>query len=186
MKLILIGLRGSGKSAVGARAADALGLPLVDLDERVARRAGRSIARIFAEQGEPAFRALEKQLVAEALREDGRAVIATGGGVVLDAENVAALRRAGFVVWLTADAAVLTARVAADAATRDDRPSLTGRPPGEELADVARAREPLYAAAAHWRLDTGGLSLEETAVRVAEAYRRRLADPPEPPPTGWI
>jgi shikimate kinase len=174
-KLILIGLRGSGKTSVGRRAALRLGIPFIDTDRAVVDRAGKTIADIFRDSGEPAFRALEKEAVADALRAPGPAVIAAGGGAVLDPANVAAFRAAGFVVWLTAPIDTLAARVAADSGTAAGRPSLTGRPVALELADLARIRDPLYRTAAHWTLAAGALTVDQAALALAAEYRKRCA-----------
>jgi shikimate kinase len=172
-KIVLIGLRGSGKSAVGRRLAERLGWPFMDTDEAVAGRAGRTIAEIFHVSGEPAFRAMEKQAVKDALAAACPAVVAAGGGAVMDPENAAAFRAAAFTIWLTAPVKTLARRVAADAATADGRPSLRGRPPAEELPELARERDPIYRAAAHWTLDTEGRGVDEAADAVLAEYDRR-------------
>ena len=173
MKIILIGLRGSGKSSVGREAAARLDVPFVDLDSVITEGAGRTITRIFEEDGESAFRALEKEALARVLAAPGQAVVATGGGAVMDPDNAAACRAHGLVVWLTADVRTLARRVTADAGSRSTRPSLTGGPVAEELAQVARDRAPLYRAAAHWTLDTEQRSIPQTADAVVAEYRRR-------------
>src|SRR3990172_1780046 len=115
--IVLVGMPGSGKSAVGEQVAAWLGWPLLDTDEMVVRRAGRSIAEIFERDGEAEFRRVERAAVRETARAQ-RAVIATGGGVVLDPANMAALRRRGLIVALTAEPDVLLARLGADGGGR--------------------------------------------------------------------
>ena len=112
--LALIGARGSGKSTVGRLVADRLGWAFEDADEALERAAGRSIAAIFADDGEPTFRDLEERTIA-ALTGRSRLVLATGGGAVLRESNRRALRRFGLVVWLDADPETLAGRLRADA-----------------------------------------------------------------------
>src|SRR5262249_8936016 len=99
--VVLIGFMGTGKTAIGEAAAARLGYAFVDTDAVIEEGAGRSISRIFAEDGEPAFRRLEMQVVAAVAAEGGR-VIATGGGVPLSQENMRQLRRNGLIVALHA------------------------------------------------------------------------------------
>src|SRR5215470_5572891 len=99
--IVLMGFMGTGKSEVGRRLAQRLGRAFVDTDQLVEERAGKRVAAIFADDGEPAFRGLERTAVADAAARAG-AVIAVGGGAVLDPENVRVLRAAGVLVHLTA------------------------------------------------------------------------------------
>lgn len=104
--LVLIGMPGSGKTKIGRLLAERFGLPLVDTDEAVTARSGRSVPQLFEELGEAGFRDLESQAVAEAAALDG-AVIATGGGVVLRRENMEALRATGVVFFRDRDVAAI-------------------------------------------------------------------------------
>ncbi|HWE35486.1 MAG TPA: shikimate kinase [Isosphaeraceae bacterium] len=165
--LALIGPRGTGKTTVGRLVAGATGRPFVDADRALEGRAGRSIAAIFAQAGEPAFRDLEEATLRDLVGRAG-AVLATGGGVVLREVNRDALRRFGFVVWLTADPAALADRLARDPA---DRPSLTGLGTIAEVAAVLEARAPLYRATADAVVATDGLDPEAVARKVLDAWR---------------
>ncbi|MDX1692088.1 MAG: shikimate kinase, partial [Acidimicrobiia bacterium] len=107
--LWLVGMMGAGKTTVGWLVADRVGRPFVDLDDDVVAAAGSSIPDIFAMQGETAFRALEHAALME--RAGSEAVVACGGGVVIDERNVARMRAEGVVVWLDAPAEVLRGRV---------------------------------------------------------------------------
>ena len=140
--IVLVGMPGSGKSAVGENVAAWLGWPLLDTDEMVVHRAGRAIAEIFARDGEAAFRRLERAAVREASRAQ-RAVIATGGGVVLDPVNMAALRRRGLIVALTAAPDVLLARLGADGGGRP----LLAPDPRARVQTLLAERAPQYAEA---------------------------------------
>jgi len=152
---------------VGRLLAARWGCAFHDTDEIVAARAQKPVARIFAEDGEPAFRDLESEVIEElaaraALGE--RLVVATGGGAVLRPANVDALRRSGTVIWLVAGAEELGRRIALDPRSSAQRPSLTGSASAaDEVAQVLRAREPLYRAAAHAEVSTGGRSPAEAA-----------------------
>ena len=139
----LVGLRGAGKSSVGAALARALGRPFLDLDRAVEDRAGRTLRELFADEGEAAFRALESEALREALRLLPTAVLATGGGVVLDPDNRAALRGA-HVVYLEAPPELLAARVEADPQSAADRPALHPQGPLAEARALHAARDPLY------------------------------------------
>jgi shikimate kinase len=163
--LVLIGGRACGKTSVGRALARVLKRPLVDLDEALAAEAGRSIADIVAQEGWPGFRRREKALVAHYGRLSGQ-VLATGGGVVLDPENVTILREHGLVIWLTADPATLGRRLRQDQGSEASRPSLTGADPEAELARVLAEREPLYRAAAHVTLDVAELSVSKIVERI--------------------
>ena len=97
--ILLIGMMGCGKSTIGRLLAGRMGLPLIDLDEEIARAAGRSIPEIFAEEGDAGFRLHETAALGRAL-DAGEAVIATGGGIVTREENIRMMREKGVVVWL--------------------------------------------------------------------------------------
>jgi shikimate kinase len=163
--LVLIGLMGAGKTTVGRICATRLGRAFVDTDDLVVTTAGMSVDEIFAAQGEPAFRAIERAVVADVCASPTPLVIGTGGGAVLDADNRKALRSAGTVVWLRARAATLAARVGDDAT----RPLLRNDPAGA-LARLEMLREPAYEAAAHTQVVTEGLDPDAVADAVLEVY----------------
>jgi len=166
--LVLIGCRACGKTSVGKALARALARPFVDLDEVLVAKAGRSIAEIVNEQGWLEFRKREKALVQLYGRLSGQ-VLAPGGGVVLDPDNVEILRAHGLLIWLTADPAALGRRLRQDQGTREFRPSLTGQDPVAEIEQVLAERAPLYRAAAHLIMDTTGLSIEQVVKRILTA-----------------
>ncbi len=167
MNLVLIGGRACGKTSVGAALAEILHRPFVDLDEVLVAEASRSIADIVAQEGWPGFRRREKELVARYGSRPGQ-VLAPGGGVVLDPDNVQTLKENGLVIWLTAPPATLRDRLLQDQGGQEFRPSLTGADPGREMERVLAEREPLYRAAAHLILDTKGLSVAEVVKRLLE------------------
>ncbi|HET7474130.1 MAG TPA: bifunctional shikimate kinase/3-dehydroquinate synthase [Candidatus Limnocylindrales bacterium] len=148
MDVVLVGLPGSGKSAVGRRLAHRHDARFVDLDEAIERAAGRSIPEIFADRGEAGFRALERGAVAELGPADGeaaiRTVVATGGGAVLDPRNRWALYRGRLPVWLDVRPEVLAQRLRR---SPNVRPLIAGRDPMGAIRDLARDRERFYSAA---------------------------------------
>src|SRR5215204_3357508 len=136
--IFLIGYRATGKSLVASELATRLSLNWADSDDVIEQRAGKSIAEIFAEEGEPAFRELEIQAIATLARETG-CVVALGGGAVLREENRRAIGQAAAVVWLKASVDTILERLAADHTTTSRRPKLTiqgGRAEVEELLAV--------------------------------------------------
>ncbi len=146
--IALVGFMGSGKTTVGRRLASQIAWPLVDLDAWIESRLGATVAEIFDRQGEEAFRRAEEEALIEVL--DQRCVLATGGGVVESASNRRRLSERARVVWLDARDPVLWRRLEGSEATR---PLLSGRD-GEALRALHRRRRMLYAAVAHWRLET--------------------------------
>jgi shikimate kinase len=146
----------------------------VDLDQVLVREAGRSVADIVAQGGWAEFRRLEKELVAR-YRDARGLVLATGGGVVLDPNNVAALRENGILIWLTADPAVIQTRLAQDQPRDANRPSLTGGDTIREVLAVLEERAPLYLAAARMSIDTTHRSVAQVVKLVLAALRSEEA-----------
>ncbi len=165
--LYLIGYRGSGKTMVGRSIAVRLGWQFCDADVVLEDRFGTTIREIFAEEGESGFRAKESIILAELSLLD-RAVIATGGGVVLREEN-RSLLSTGFVAWLTADAATLWARIQGDSTTAARRPALAGGGI-EEVERLLAVREPLYRSVANIEVAVGALSPERAADAILAAW----------------
>jgi shikimate kinase len=153
--IYLIGYRGSGKSTVARELASRLGFDFIDADDEIERRAGKSIAAIFADDGEPAFRELESEVVVDLCRLK-RHVVALGGGAVLNEANRTAFRLAGLVIWLSATVETLAERMGADESTPSRRPNLTTSGGMAEIATVLAAREPIYRACAALEVDTEG------------------------------
>jgi shikimate kinase len=166
MNIVLIGYRGSGKSSIGKRLAAKLGMDFVDTDPLIVERAGRTIRDIFQAEGEAGFRRREADVIAEVAARQN-VVIAAGGGAILKAANVAALKRGGKVVWLKATPEVLYQHIQADAATAATRPNLTAAGGLEEVKKVLDARTPLYQAAADVSLEVTHLGIDEAAARLA-------------------
>jgi shikimate kinase len=170
-RIVLIGPRGAGKSTVGPILAARLGVSFLDTDRLVEEEAGRPLGELWA-RGE--FRAREREVLRRVLT-GAPAVVAVGGGAVLW-DGFAGAARGWTVIWLDAEPDVLRRRIEADPSAR---PSLTGQPPAEEIAEVRRAREPLYAAVAWRRVATDRLAPDTLADGIAELVRtraRRAAD----------
>ncbi len=174
--LHLIGARGSGKSTVGPVLAARLGRAFVDADVVLEADAGLSIADIFAAEGEAGFRARETATLRK-LAGGPPAVIATGGGIVLRAENRDLLRASGFVVWLTASPEVLWERIAYDPFTAARRPNLTAVGGLAEVRQLLVAREPRYRGTAHFVVDAAR-SPEEVAADILPEWEAWLRSQP--------
>ncbi len=172
----LIGYRASGKTTAGRALSARLCRDFVDTDQLVEEEAGREIAAIFEDSGEEAFRHLESEIlrrVCERSSQGEELVVATGGGVVLVAENVRLMRESGKVVWLRAPAAVLEERIGADPSTGRSRPPLSGVSATSEVEEVLRQRYPLYEAAAECIVDTGDIDQEAVCSSIAAALREQ-------------
>jgi shikimate kinase len=174
-RVTLVGYRGSGKSSVAARLAALLACDWEDADDVLEREVGESITALITSRGEDCFRDLESMLLDRLLTEEP-GVLATGGGVVLREANRAALRSRGRpVVWLTAPAEVLRARLAADPATAARRPALLGSDPLAEVAAAVAAREGLYREVADAVIDVSKDPPERIAARIASWLDRSTA-----------
>lgn len=163
-QIVLMGYRGTGKTTAGLALARRLGYPFLDTDAMVREHTGKTVEQLVTEGGWEAFRDAERDAVARAAAA-GRAVVALGGGAVLDPRNVAAFEGRSLFVWLRADAVTLAERLANDPASGAQRPSLSGRPVAEEVAEVLGQREPIYRRLADRIVETAGRS----AAQVAEA-----------------
>lgn len=148
--VVLVGMPGSGKTAVGRVMARALGVPFLDSDAEIESAANMTIAEIFARDGEAFFRARETEVIARLL-EGPVAVLATGGGAWMREENRRLIANRGVALWLDADLETLWARVRG----RDTRPMLQGPGAEHRLAELYAARRPVYGLATI-RVESGG------------------------------
>ncbi|MBP6030389.1 MAG: shikimate kinase [Sphingobium sp.] len=160
--IVLIGMMGVGKSTVGRRLAARLGLPFVDADEEIAHAAGMSIPEIFARYGEEGFRDGERRVIAR-LIEEGRKVIATGGGAFINEQTRTLILDRAITIWLDADLDVLVERVS----RREGRPLLEGKDSRKVLAELGAVRNPVYALAPH-RIISGTGPHEQTVEKIVE------------------
>ena len=166
--IVLVGMMATGKTTISRQLAKAFGRRIYDSDAMIEARTGRTVAQLFDEGGEPAYRDLETLVLDEALAAQPPGVVAAAGGVVLREPNRARLRRAsadgGVVIWLRADPAILARRVRPG----DHRPLIAHDPAGT-LARLASEREPLYAEVADRSVDTGRGSFAQVVDEVMTA-----------------
>lgn len=160
--VVLVGIPGAGKSTIGRLAAERTGRAFLDFDLEIERRQSMSIAQLFAERGEPAFRRLEHELTQE-LAELGGMIVAPGGGWIVDPSNVAMLAGRARLVWLKVRPETAVARLKGDATPR---PLLMRPDPLGELRKLLAQREALYAQADHL-INTEMVSLEQAVDRLA-------------------
>ncbi|HEX8524100.1 MAG TPA: shikimate kinase [Tepidisphaeraceae bacterium] len=167
MSIVLIGYRGSGKSTIGKRLADKLWQPFFDTDEAIVAKAGKSIAEIFAQDGEPAFREIESQVIQEAAKLQEH-VIAIGGGALLREENRRMLKDGGHrLIYLKCEPTTLHQRIQSDPNTAGSRPNLTALGGGvAEIDKLLAEREPIYREAMDAELDVSNLSPDEAVVYI--------------------
>ena len=169
--LILVGISGAGKSTAGTAVAERLGRVFVDLDREIERREQATVSELFAEKGEPYFRAKERELTEE-LSRSGNMVLAPGGGWITNADVVALVRPPGRIIYLKVKPETAMARIGAE---RGTRPLLMRPDPLGELKRMLKQREPMYAKADHV-LDTERLTPQqvvEAIVSFAGAARAR-------------
>ncbi len=173
MNIILIGYRGSGKSTVGSRLAARLQMRFVDTDDLIEERRGVLISDIVKSHGWDHFRRLEKTVIEEISNGD-HLIIAPGGGAVLDTDNVNALKRNGFIIWLKADQQTLFKRIQKDQGSSTRRPTLTGKGTLEEIEETISERKPFYEKASEIQVDTSTLDVEAVVERVVAIFKEKI------------
>ncbi|MEZ5865098.1 MAG: shikimate kinase [Geminicoccaceae bacterium] len=165
--IVLVGLMGAGKTAVGRRLAATLGVAFADADEAIIEAAGMSIPDIFEVYGETAFRDLERRVVVRLL-DEATGVLALGGGAFIDPQTRAAVGERGISIWLKAELETLVARVTRKRAVR---PLLMQGEPRTILAGLMERRYPIYAEA-DFTVLTGDQPLDEVVDRLTELLQR--------------
>jgi shikimate kinase len=166
--VVMVGMMGAGKTAVGTAVARSLGVAFRDSDEEIVKAANRSIAEIFERDGEPFFRARESEVLARLLRDDP-CILSTGGGAFLSDANRALIHQAGVAVWLRADLDLLWQRVR----HKSTRPLLRTANPRETLRQLYEARVPIYSQAEIAVDSAAELSIDEMAAKVIAALEQR-------------
>ncbi|MFZ5792675.1 MAG: shikimate kinase [Pseudomonadota bacterium] len=172
--LVLVGLMGAGKSCIGRRLAQRLGLPFVDADREIEQAAGCSIPEIFARHGEQAFRDGERRVILRLL-ESPPFVLATGGGAFIDPRTRAVIREKAISIWLRADLDLLVKRTG----RRNDRPLLQVEDPRAKLAELMAQRYPIYAEADITVDSQDGppdATLERVLAALTDHLKRRAAE----------
>jgi shikimate kinase len=163
--IVLVGFMGTGKTTVGRLISEQTGMPLIDMDALIEERAGKSITDIFAQDGEPHFRTLERKMVQDLALKEGQ-IISTGGGIVLNPDNITDFEKTGLVVCLLASAETVLDRVRHD----DTRPLLAGDKE-TKIIQLLETRKPLYEALVH-KIDTSGRpSPNPTATEIIALYK---------------
>jgi len=160
--IALIGFMGTGKTAVGKALAEKLGRSFIELDLLIEQKAGKSVAAIFQQDGETAFRELEIEVTEEVAR-DKNLIIACGGGIVLNAVNIERLRENARMVYLTAPPGVILKRVANE---EGQRPLLEVDNPALTIAEMLSFRKPFYEKAADIKIDTSKLDINAVAEEI--------------------
>jgi shikimate kinase len=161
--VVLVGMMGAGKTTIGRRLARTLGRPFIDSDQQIEARTGRTVKEIFEADGEPAFRILEAEALADALATTSPSVIAAAGGTVLSETNRARMGEAGMVVWLRADPSVLAERVRSGV----HRP-LLAEDPAATLVRLDVERRDLYEDVADHVVDTTGRDPDAVLAQLVE------------------
>lgn len=167
--IVLLGMMGAGKSALGVRLADALSLPFIDADTEIEKAAGKSIADIFEEHGEAAFRDGEHRVI-KRLLSDKPLLLALGGGAFINDATRALVKEKAISIWLDVPLDELVARVQKKP---DKRPLLIGQDVRAKLNELMESRGPVYAEA-DLRVDVGGGTHDEATARLIKAIRHHV------------
>ncbi len=178
--IILIGFSYTGKSQAGRKVAERLGWEFIDTDDEITRRAGKSIPRIFAEEGEEHFRKLEREVLREAC-EGERRVISTGGGAILFPENRELMRNSGIIICLEAKPETIYRRLLKDAEEGSEkvvRPLLSGPDPLGRIYRLKQYRQPFYGIA-DWTVHTDNLTLDEVCEEIIRGFEYARRKPVE-------
>jgi shikimate kinase len=169
MNIVLVGYRGTGKSAVGAIVAERLGMQCIAMDAKIVEKVGMSIPEFVEKHDWPAFRNVESEVARELSGVDN-IVVDSGGGVIERPENIDALRTNGIIIWLKASVDAIVSRIEGGT----ERPSLTGvKSFTDEVEEILDRRIPKYAAAAQYEVDTDDLTPEQVADRVVGFWERQ-------------
>jgi len=171
MNIVLIGYRCSGKTSAGKIIAERLDKKLIDTDDLVKEKSGKSIDDIVSRHGWHHFRKLERDVIKEISSNDDL-VIATGGGVVTEKENMVNLKKNGFIIWLHSDIETIKERMKKDEQSPGNRPSLTGEDPADEIMKVLEEREPVYSDVSDMAIDTGKFGIDEVADTIIEKINK--------------
>jgi len=172
MNIVLIGYRCTGKSTVGKLLSKRLKWKFLDTDDLIENKTGLSIEDIVIGKGWEEFRKIEKQIVKQVYKLD-KYVISTGGGVILDRENVNRLKKNGWVIWLKASPETIRNRMLKDQEAGFIRPSLRGDDPIEEIRDILKKRAPFYKEAADFIVKTDFLTQEEVCNVILDEFLRK-------------
>jgi len=171
MNIFLIGYRCTGKTTVGRSLAKRLERLFFDTDLELVKEQGIKIPEIVGKKGWAAFRDIEKRVIQCACERDNQ-VVATGGGAVLDEENVKRMKERGVLVWLRADIKTIEKRIIEDNTTQDFRPALTSKGSVEEIRETLLARNPFYERAMDFFVDTDSMDIEAVSDRIIQNLKK--------------
>lgn len=167
MNIILIGMRGSGKTTIGQKLAKKLGFKFIDMDKYLSKKENRSISEIVKDEGWDKFRDIEEKIVLELSKLDEK-VFATGGGVVLRKANIVNLKKNAKIFWLFAGIETLVKRIGVD----PNRPSLTGNPLKKDLEITLRERENLYRSYSDYQIDTEDKNIDTCVLQILKIINK--------------
>ncbi len=155
--IILMGFMGCGKTSIGIRLSDALKRTVVDTDQYIEQKQNKTISRIFASEGEAAFRQMETQCLKDLIQSVDGLIISIGGGLPIRQENHALLAQLGKVIYLKATPEAIYDRLKSDTT----RPLLQVDNPQAKIREMIAQREPIYAKCADWTVEVSGQTLDE-------------------------
>jgi len=159
MNIFLIGYRCTGKTTVGRSLAKRLERLFIDTDLELVKEQGENISGIVSNRGWSAFREIENRVIQYVCERDNQ-VVATGGGAVLDEDNVKRMKDSGVLVWLRADIKTIEKRIIEDNTTQDFRPALTSKGSVEEIQETLLVRNPYYERAMDFSVDTDFMDID--------------------------
>ena len=171
MNIFLIGYRCSGKTSVGKSLAKKLGISFFDTDSELVRKHGMNISEIVRRQGWSIFREMEKAVIKRSCVFDDY-VVATGGGAVMDIENVRHMKESGVLIWLKATPETIKKRILQDKNTKDFRPALTSKGFVKEIEETLLSRNQYYENAMDFYIDANSIGIDE----VCNGIVKKLAD----------
>lgn len=169
--IVLTGFMGTGKNAIGKRLAQELSLKFIDTDDIIEKKEGITISEIFEKFGEKHFRKLEKKVVKKVAQGKDQ-VISTGGGVVLDQENISSLGKNGVIICLWASPEMIRKRTEKET----HRPLLEGVNREKRIEELLDYRKPFYGKSADYIVDTSHLSVEEVVEKILKYLKHRGAE----------
>ena len=170
MNIFLTGYRCTGKTSVGKSLAQTLGWSFIDADKELVETYSMTINDIVSKEGWDSFREKEKGILKKICGLD-KHVVATGGGVILDSENVESMKKSGVVVWLRAEPETVKKRILQDKTTGDFRPSLSSKGLVEEIEEILLDRKPLYEKAMNFFVDTDDRSIDDICGKIMEELK---------------
>ncbi len=165
--IYLIGYRCCGKTSVGALLSEKTGKPFLDTDEEIVKKKGLSILEIVSEYGWEHFRELEKNVIKD-ISSRKNSIIACGGGIILDENNIDFMKKSGKVFWLKASIKEIWRRMASDIKSKDFRPRLSNKPRFEEISETLFKRLPFYAEAADFAINTDNKKIEAVCSEILD------------------